>query len=209
MATRTPSLDVETALLNAADAMLRREGLGGLSARVVAAEAGVARMGIYNRFGGMDGLVDALLIRGWDDLAEATAVRGDLDPVTRLVASGRAYRRWALANREYYEAMFLTARSFASEQVLEHAMTTFNVLVGHVEFAMAAGAFAPGDAFDTAQMLLNATHGAISLEVRGVAVVENPEATYERMLHMLVRGLAPPPLHPPPPTPETGPQLRR
>lgn len=187
--TRTPSLDVEAALLRAADAMLRREGWEGLSARVIAADAGVARMGIYSRFGGMDGLVDALLIRGWDDLAAAISAPGETDAVARLMASGRAYRQWALANRQYYEAMFLTARSFASPEVLKHAMATFNVLVGHVEFAMAAGVFAPGDAFDTAQILLNATHGGISLEVRGVSLVADPEATYERMLLTLVRGL--------------------
>lgn len=188
-AARTPSLDVEAALLRAADALLRRDGWEGLSARVVAAEAGVARMGIYSRFGGMDGLVDALLIRGWDDLARAISATGETDPVARLMSSGRAYREWALANRQYYEAMFLTARSFASPEVFSHAMATFNVLVGHVEFAMAAGVLAPGDAFDTAQILLNATHGGISLEVRGVALVDDPAATYERMLLMLVRGL--------------------
>ncbi len=187
--TRTPSLDVEAALLRAADAMLRREGWSGLSARAIAADAGVARMGIYNRFGGMDGLIDALLIRGWDDLAAAIAAPGEHEAVQRLIASGRAYRQWGLANPQYYEAMFLTARSFASPKVLQHAMATFNVLVDHVEYGMATGAFVPGDAFETAQLLLNATHGAIAFELSEVVLVSDPAATYDRMLHMLVRGL--------------------
>src|SRR6201992_4387471 len=69
--TRTPSADVERELLAAAEAVLVREGPAGLTVRAVAAEAGIAPMGVYNRLGGKDGLVDALLIRGFDRLREA------------------------------------------------------------------------------------------------------------------------------------------
>src|ERR1700759_2832477 len=65
---RTPSADVERELLTAAEAVLVRQGPGGLTVRAVAAEAGIAPMGVYNRLGGKDGLVDALLIRGFDRL---------------------------------------------------------------------------------------------------------------------------------------------
>lgn len=60
---RTRSADVERELLAAAEAVLVREGPGGLTVRAVAAEAGTAPMGVYNRLGGKDGLVAALLIR--------------------------------------------------------------------------------------------------------------------------------------------------
>lgn len=189
--TRTRSVDVADALVRAAGAVLRRDGWEGLSARVVAAEAGVARMGIYSRFGSMEGLVDALLIRCWDDLAAATASRAEKDPYRRLLDCGRRYRTWALANREYYEAMFLTARSFASPEVLEHAMAAFGVLVGNVEYAMAARVLAPGDAFEVAQLLLNAAHGAVTFELKSVVLTPDPEATYDRMLTALAAGLAP------------------
>src|SRR6201994_254245 len=65
---RTPSADVERELLAAAETVLVREGPGGLTVRAVAAEAGIAPMGVYNRLGGKDGLVDALLIKGFDRL---------------------------------------------------------------------------------------------------------------------------------------------
>src|ERR1700691_5108714 len=68
---RTPSADVERELLAAAEAVLVREGPGGLTVRAVATEAGIATMGVYNRLGGKEGLVDALLIKGFDRLRAA------------------------------------------------------------------------------------------------------------------------------------------
>src|ERR1700689_2340732 len=65
---RTPSANVERELVAAAEAVLVRDGPGGLTVRAVAAEAGIAPMGVYNRLGGKDGLVDALLIMGFDRL---------------------------------------------------------------------------------------------------------------------------------------------
>ncbi len=86
---RTRSQDVEQNLLDAAEAVLVREGLAGVTVRAVATEAGVAPMGVYNRFGSKDGLIEALVMRSFDLLREAVADRGELDPV-RAVARIRA-----------------------------------------------------------------------------------------------------------------------
>ena len=56
-------------------------------------------MGVYNRFGGKDGLIEALLIRAFDGLRAAVAARGEPDPIDRLMQSGRRYRDFALATR--------------------------------------------------------------------------------------------------------------
>src|SRR6202167_5821096 len=68
---RTPSADVERELLAAAEAVLAREGPGGLTVRAVAAEAGISPMGVYNHLGGKDGLIEALLTRGFHQLRAA------------------------------------------------------------------------------------------------------------------------------------------
>src|ERR1700722_11434632 len=65
---RTPSADIERELLAAAETVLVRDGPAGLTVRAVAAEAGIAPMGVYSRLGGKDGLVNALLIKGFDRL---------------------------------------------------------------------------------------------------------------------------------------------
>src|ERR1700749_3167286 len=81
---RTPSPDVERELLAAAEAVLVREGPGGLTVRAVATEAGIAPMGVYNRLGGKDGLVDALLIRGFDRLRETVEKARDDTSLTSM-----------------------------------------------------------------------------------------------------------------------------
>ena len=103
---RTPSADVERELLAAAEAVLVREGPGGLTVRAVATEAGIAPMGVYNRLGGKDGLVDALLIRGFDRLRAACDATTGPDATARFFDAGRRYREFALANPHFYAIMF-------------------------------------------------------------------------------------------------------
>src|ERR1700749_987623 len=91
---RTPSADVERELLAAAETVLVREGPTGLTVRAVAAEAGIAPMGVYTRLGGKDGLVNALLIRGFDRLRTSIEGRGEPDMLDRLRSCGLRYRQF-------------------------------------------------------------------------------------------------------------------
>src|ERR1700743_437654 len=124
---RTPSADIERELLAAGEAVLVRDGPGGLTVRAVAAEAGIAPMGVYNRLGGKDGLVDALLIKGFDQLRvsleEALAAPREPGIRGRLAACGLAYRRFALANPHFYAIMFEDAipHDQGNLEVHEHA----------------------------------------------------------------------------------------
>src|ERR1700719_4782713 len=86
---RTRSADVERELLAAAEALLVRTAPGGLTVRAVAAEAGIAPMGVYNRLGGKDGLVDALLIKGFDRLR--AAVDAAINDTTETSMRGRLF----------------------------------------------------------------------------------------------------------------------
>src|SRR5215472_18001843 len=103
---RTPSAEVERELLAAAETVLVRDGPGGLTVRAVAAEAGIAPMGVYNRLGGKDGLVDALLIRGFDRLRAPIEASRERDMLTRFRTCGMRYRQFALANPHFYAIMF-------------------------------------------------------------------------------------------------------
>jgi len=188
---RTPSRAVEQALVDAAERVLARDGLGALTVRAVATEAGVAPMGVYNRFGNKDGLVVAVLIRGFDGLRAAVTADADPDPVVRLVASGRNYRRFALAQPQHYGAMFggPTFPGDASAELVQHANAAFEGLVDHVRYAMALGALRTGDPIETAQLIWSAVHGAVSLELGGNVLTPDPAATYEALLLLLVDGL--------------------
>jgi AcrR family transcriptional regulator len=194
---RTPSADVERELLTAAETVLVRDGPGGLTVRAVAAEAGIAPMGVYNRLGGKDGLVDALLIRGFDrlraSLEAAMADTAEPDIRARFISCGLSYRRFALANPHFYAIMFEDAIPHERDnpEVAEHASATFGALVRIVELAVAVGALAAPDPVEAAQQIWSGVHGAVALELRGLVLTPDPEKTYRTFLATLARGLAP------------------
>jgi AcrR family transcriptional regulator len=190
---RTPSTDIKRELVLAAEAVLVRDGPGGVTVRAVAAQAGIAPMGVYNRLGGKDGLVDALLIRGFDRLRAVIAAGHEPDPAERLRACGLRYRRFALDNRHYYAIMFEGAipHDFGSLEVAEHAAAAFGELVTTVEVAAAGGVIAAPEPQEVAQQLWSSLHGAVALELQGLVLTPDPEATYRASLETLIRGLAP------------------
>jgi AcrR family transcriptional regulator len=194
---RTPSADVERELLTAAETVLVRDGPGGLTVRAVAAEAGIAPMGVYNRLGGKDGLVDALLIRGFDRLRAAidATINDTAEPSmrARLLACGMSYRWFALANPHFYAIMFESAilHEHDNPEVEEHARAAFGALVRAVELAAAAGVIAAPDPLEVAQQIWSAVHGAVALELKGLVLTPDSQYTYETFLQTIFRGLAP------------------
>jgi AcrR family transcriptional regulator len=189
---RTPSQDVQQALLEAAEAVLAREGLAGVTVRAVAAEAGVAPMGVYNRFGSKDGLIAALVMRSFDLLREAIADRGETDPIDRLRGAGTRYREFALSHPQHYTVIFLSRTGHeagARPEVEEHATAAFETLVGHVVFGMEAGVIRPGDPVDLAQQIWSTVHGAVALELGEMVLTDDPAVTYENLLDLLTAGL--------------------
>src|ERR1700751_575279 len=205
-----PSADIERELLAAAEAVLVRDGPGGLTVRAVAAEAGIAPMGVYNRLGGKDGLVRALLIIGFDRLPAAieaaaeAAAPGEMtspnppgmntDMLSRLRACGLRYREFALANPHFYAIMFEDAipHEHDSPEVHAHAQAAFGALVRMVELAAAAKQIAAPDPTQIAQQIWSAVHGAVALELKDLVLTPDPAATYRAFLGTVLRGLAPP-----------------
>jgi len=207
---RTPSAEVERELVAAAEAVLVRDGPGAVTVRAVAAEAGIAPMSVYNRLGGKDGLVRALLIIGFDRLrvaiesAAEAAAPGEMtspnppgkntDMLSRLRACGLRYREFALANPHFYAIMFEDAipHEHDSPEVHAHAQAAFGALVRMVELAAAAKQIAAPDPTEIAQQIWSAVHGAIALELKDLVLTPDPAATYRAFLDTVLRGLAPP-----------------
>jgi AcrR family transcriptional regulator len=190
---RTPSGAVERELLAAAEAVLVRDGPGGLTVRAVAAEAGIAPMGVYSRLGGKGGLVEALLIKGFTRLTAAIESDSEPDLKERLRSCGLRYRAFALDNKHFYAIMFEGAipREQDSAEVEQHARATFDALVRIVELAAAAGVLDAPDAFEAAQQIWGTVHGAVALELKGLVLTPDPDATYRALIDTFIRGLAP------------------
>ncbi|CAM4048316.1 TetR/AcrR family transcriptional regulator [Nocardia ninae] len=189
---RTPSKDVERALIEAAEVVLIRDGLAGVTVRAVAAEASVAPMGVYNRFSGKDGLECELLIRGFQSLRAEVRAPADAEPLTRLRESAIGYRRFAIEHPQHYQMMFhhpSAGKHFANKAVQESASGTFDELVAHIGYAIARGAITEGDAVERAQQFWSALHGAVSLELNGAIRTPDPAATYAQLVELLIHGL--------------------
>jgi AcrR family transcriptional regulator len=192
---RTRAVDVERVLLDAAHRLLEQEGAAAVTVRRVAAEAGVAPMGLYHRFGGKEGLMQALFSDGFAALTAALLDRSAGDALNELRAGCQQYRCFALANPALYAVMFdrvvpgltLTAPGIA------RCSGAFAVLVDGVRRAQAAGAIRSGDATDMAQQIWSALHGAVSLELRGIGFIEDHAANYASMIETILAGLAPRP----------------
>jgi AcrR family transcriptional regulator len=188
---RTPSANVQRELVSAAEAVLVRDGPGAVTVRAVAAQAGIAPMGVYNRLGGKDGLVDALLIMGFDRLRASIEAGHEPDMLERLRACGMRYREFGLANPHFYAIMFEEAipHERSSDEVAEHAAAAFGALVRTVEAAVAAGQIEAADPREVAQQIWSAVHGAVALELKGLVLTPDPEATYRAAVDTMLRGL--------------------
>jgi AcrR family transcriptional regulator len=170
MTPRPPDPAVRAALLEAAAALLAKEGPGALTTRRLAEEVGSSTMAVYTHFGGKDELLAATSVEGFRRLARSLGrVRRTDDPVADLFGLGRAYRRNALANPDLYRVMFGASPASAVLSADEAAMTlgTFETLVHGTERCIAADRFDAGDPWMMAAQLWSASHGLVMLELAG------------------------------------------
>ena len=189
---RTPSIEIEHAVIAAALRLLSTTGPSSLTVRGLATEAGIAPMGIYNHFGDKNGVIDAVLRRGFEELTGSVSIGLESDdPIDGLRAGLRAYRRFALDHRTTYAVMFLREipNFTPTPESLVIAAESFAVLIRGVERAIRAGDVRRGDSREFAQQLWAATHGAVALEIADMCLVDDMAATYDSLVETLLAGL--------------------
>src|SRR5207245_9096295 len=100
------------ALLKAAERVLEREGLAGLTLRAVAREAGVSHAAPTHHFGDLTGLASELAAIGFRQFNQAMAesCAADTPFPARGLARARAYVAYAQAHPGMYGLMFRTER---------------------------------------------------------------------------------------------------
>ncbi len=191
---RTPSIEIEDAVVGAALRLLAEQGAAALTVRGLAAAAGIAPMGIYNHFGDKNGVVDVVVRRGFEELSAAVSVGLAVeDPIEGLRAGLHAYRDFALRHRTTYAVMFLgeVPNFLISDSTLEVAARSFGVLTRGVERAMRSGEVRRDDPVAIAQQLWSATHGAVALELIDLCLVDDPAAVYAALVETMLVGLGP------------------
>jgi AcrR family transcriptional regulator len=174
MSPRRRDPNARSALIDIAARLLTTEGPQALSVRRVAAEAGMSTMPVYTHFGGMDGLVRAIVHEGFARMQRYFGlVRQTEDPVADMSLLGRAYRRNALANPHLYAIMFgnATHGGFSlTEADRQHGRYTLADVIACATRCIAAGRFRIGGAELVAHQMWSATHGLVTLELGGYLI---------------------------------------
>jgi AcrR family transcriptional regulator len=111
------------ALLEAAERVLERDGIAGLTLRAVAREAGVSHAAPTHHFGDLTGLVSELAAIGFRqfDAAMSAAGAASASPMEKAMARAKAYVAYAQANPGMYGLMFRTERLDMSRPSLHQA----------------------------------------------------------------------------------------
>src|SRR6201996_8621941 len=98
------------ALLQAAERVLERDGLSGLTLRAVAREAGVSHAAPTHHFGDLTGLLSELAAIGYRRFSAALATAADPNDADQGLGRAHAYLRFARSYPGLYGLMFRTER---------------------------------------------------------------------------------------------------
>lgn len=169
-------------LLDVARRTVEESGPEVLRARALTAAVGTSTQAIYTHFGGMPGLLDAVVADGFARFARfarhvAKVPEGD-DAVADFIAKGRSYGEWALTHPQLYRLMFgLTGGELRRHAGLEvsaagtanspEAQSAVDVLVRSMTRVVDSGRIDPVDPVAAAGQFLSATHGYVLLEIAG------------------------------------------
>ena len=194
-------LRLREALLAAAAAMIRAQGLGGLKARELAQAAGCAVGAIYNVFPDLDSLVLAVNA-GTLDRIDATIERAGREgdrtegpgrATERLVALGDAYLAFAAAEPHLWRALFEHRLPPGTDIPVWYREQQAR-LFAHLDAPLAVLMPAAGEAErrETARVLFSAVHGLVMLgleEKLGAMPMESLRAELRHFLVTFCRGL--------------------
>ncbi|GII96493.1 TetR/AcrR family transcriptional regulator [Sinosporangium siamense] len=187
--------DLRTALLDAAEELIRAKGADGWSLREASARVGVSPSAAYHHFDSRDALMAALYDRLLVRLAErlAAAVARVPDGPARLVAYGRGYLRWAL------EEPALAALPAGGKRTTVVSRHPHDVLVAELD-RLVAGGHLPARARPGAEFVVwPAVHGLARLVTDGHMRFDNDaevDLHTERLTLAVLNGL----IHEPPGT---------
>ncbi|OHU95675.1 TetR/AcrR family transcriptional regulator [Mycobacterium talmoniae] len=165
------SLSPRERLVEAGTRLLEQAGPEALQARKVAAEIGASTMAVYTHFGGMNGLLEAIVAAAFERFGAALASAPTTDdPMADFFVMGYAYREFALASPQRYRLMFGLAapqQFHPDTAAMPVAAATFQQLVTAVERIVATGRIRADDAVDLAGRVWSMVHGVVLLELTG------------------------------------------
>jgi AcrR family transcriptional regulator len=164
--------DLKNALIQAGVEILASEGLGGLSLRKVAKQAGVSHAAPYSHFADKQALIAAISTEGFKQLyvqiESVKAVQAG-SPPDLLVETAWAYFQFALNEPDRFKLMFSSVLEKEKDypDFVESSQQNFQQVVRVVEICQQAGILKPGPPELTAVSVWGAVHGLAMLVLEG------------------------------------------
>jgi AcrR family transcriptional regulator len=164
--------DLKNALIQAGVEILAEEGLGGLSLRKVAKQAGVSHAAPYAHFKDKQALIAAISTEGFKRLylqIQNVLVQYADHPDLLLLETAWAYCQFALNETDSFKLMFSSVLEKEKDypDFVEASKKSFSQLLEIVKTSQASGVLKQGSADLLAVGVWSAVHGFISLFLEG------------------------------------------
>jgi len=163
--------NLRSALLKAADHVIRERGIDALTLRGVGDHVGVSRSALYRHFKDKNALLAAVATEGFRAFRQAletalAAAPQDADPLPAMAA---AYVQFALSNPSHYRVMFgpFDEKLASYPDLCAEAERAFGVLLNAVREQQERGVFRPGDPLELAHVVWSLVHGIAGLAMNG------------------------------------------
>ena len=164
--------DLKNALIQAGWEILAREGVGGLSLRKVAQQAGVSHAAPYAHFVDKQALIAAISTDGFYRLYERlseVAGKYSSQPREQFIETAWAYLQFAQTYPDRFKLMFsgILEKEKDYPEFVEISYKNLGLIVSIVEACQAAGILRPGPAEATAVSVWSLVHGFVLLLLEG------------------------------------------
>ena len=162
--------EVRANILDTAWGLVVAEGWHSFSIRKIADAIEYSVPVIYSHFENKDAILLEFNRKGFSLLTEALAAAkaGESNPAEQLRVMGRAYWKFAFANKEYYQLMFGLGIPTCEAVRKIPAMADFNaVIMGSIVAMTPDGKKLPYDSFLKYQSFWSMLHGLVSINMVG------------------------------------------
>jgi AcrR family transcriptional regulator len=164
--------NLKQALIEAGVEILKKEGLGSLSLRKVAKQAGVSHTAPYSHFADKQALIAAISTEGFKQLyfQIKSVIETNLsEPETLLIETAWAYLQFGLNEPDRFKLMFSSVLEKEKDYAdfVEISQENFLQLVHIVKICQQAGVLKTGEPDVVAVSIWSSVHGFTSLLLEG------------------------------------------
>jgi AcrR family transcriptional regulator len=162
--------EVRKRILDAAMKLFLEEGYKNVTIRKIAEKIEYSPGTIYLYFKDKDDILFTLQTIAFEKFHKAqNSVQNISDPAERLKAHGKAYIKFALENREYYDLMFIMSeplKNICEPQEWATGLNSYNLLKQNIKACVDSGILPVDDIEVAAFAIWSFVHGIVSIVIK-------------------------------------------